>query len=390
MVVVVSAMGDTTDELIDLAREINPSPPDREMDMLLSAGERVSAALVAMAVSTLGAESRSYAGSQAGLVTDAIHRKAKVVAVRPSRIRAALDEGVIAIVAGFQGVSDEKKDITTLGRGASDITPVALAAAIEADYCEIYTDVDGILTADPRIVPSARHVPVISHEEMLELAASGSKVLMARSVEYARRYSIPIHVRSSFSNQEGTWVVDKKSPRWDGYVRESPVVGIAQDCSQARVTIAGIPGTPGVSARILSLMSSKGIGIDMIVQNSLGIGDDHIDISFVLSREDSSTAMAVLSNSQSELGFTSLLHDSRIAKISVVGSEMISKAGIAARIFHSLATENINISMISTSDIRVSVIVDENESRRAVNIIHSGFDLANTEGAAVVYGGTGR
>ena len=217
VVAVVSAMGDTTDEFIDLAQKVNPSPPDREMDMLLSAGERISAALVAMAVTALGAESRSYAGSQAGLVTDAAHRKAKVVSVRPNRIRAALDDGAIPIVAGFQGVSEEKKDITTLGRGASDITPVALAAAMKADYCEIYTDVDGIFSADPRIVPSARRIPVISYEEMLEFAACGSRVLMARSVEYARRYSIPIHVRSSYSNREGTWVVDKDSPRWHDY-----------------------------------------------------------------------------------------------------------------------------------------------------------------------------
>jgi aspartate kinase len=242
VVAVVSAMGDTTDDLIDLANKISPSPPDREMDMLLSAGERISAALVAMAVSDLGVESRSYAGSQAGLVTDSAHRKAKVVSVRPNRIQEALGEGAVAIVAGFQGVSEEKKDITTLGRGASDVTPVALAAAMNADYCEIYTDVDGIFSADPRIVPSARHIPVISHEEMLELAASGSKVLMTRSVEYARRYGIPIHVRSSFSNRQGTWVVGKDSPRWDGGVGDSPVIAVAQDRGQARVTIARIPG----------------------------------------------------------------------------------------------------------------------------------------------------
>ena len=264
VVAVVSAMGDTTDDLIDLANKISPSPPDREMDMLLSAGERISAALVAMAVSDLGVESRSYAGSQAGLVTDSAHRKAKVVSVRPNRIQEALGEGAVAIVAGFQGVSEEKKDITTLGRGASDVTPVALAAAMNADYCEIYTDVDGIFSADPRIVPSARHIPVISHEEMLELAASGSKVLMTRSVEYARRYAIPIHVRSSFSNRQGTWVVGKDSPRWDGGVGDSPVIAVAQDRGQARVTIARIPSVPGLLARIFSILSNEGIGISLI------------------------------------------------------------------------------------------------------------------------------
>jgi aspartate kinase len=390
VVAVVSAMADTTDEFIDLAHKISPSPPDREMDMLLSAGERIATALVAMAVSNLGAESRSYAGSQAGLVTDATHRKAKVVSVRPNRIRAALDEGVIAIVAGFQGVSEEEKNITTLGRGASDITPVALAAALNADYCEIYTDVDGIFNADPRIVPSARHIPIISYEEMLELAASGSKVLMTRSVEYARRYSIPIYVRSSFSNRDGTWVVDQNSTRWASSMHDAPVIGVAQDGSQSRITLVAVPDVPGVSARIFSAISNSGINIDMIVQNDSGARSGHTDISFTLPREDFPTAMAVLGNLQPDLGFISLLHDDKIAKISVVGSGMTSKGGIAARVFRSLATENINISMISTSDIRVSVIVDENEIRRAVNVIHSEFDLADTEGAAVVYGGTGR
>ena len=389
VVAVVSAMGDTTDDLIDLANKISPSPPDREMDMLLSAGERISAALVAMAVSDLGVESRSYAGSQAGLVTDSAHRKAKVVSVRPNRIQEALGEGAVAIVAGFQGVSEEKKDITTLGRGASDVTPVALAAAMNADYCEIYTDVDGIFSADPRIVPSARHIPVISHEEMLELAASGSKVLMTRSVEYARRYAIPIHVRSSFSNRQGTWVVGKDSPRWDGGVGDSPVIAVAQDRGQARATVARIPSVPGLLARIFSILSNEGIGIDLITQNDPG-ADAHVDISFTLSREDSPSAMAVLGKIKRDLRYASLLHDDRIVKISIVGSGMSSKAGIAARIFRSLATDNINISMISSSDIRVSVIVSENEFARAVNTIHSEFDLADTEGAAVVYGGTGR
>ena len=385
--VVVSAMGDTTDELTDLARQVSPLPPAREMDMLLTAGERISMALVAMAIANLGHQARSFTGSQAGIITDSEHGKAKIIDVTPGRIVQALKEGAIAIVAGFQGVSTETKDITTLGRGASDTTAVALAAALHADVCEIYTDVDGIFTADPRIVPSARRIPRISYEEMLEMAACGAKILHLRCVEYARRYGIPIHVRSSFSIRDGTWVTDTiEEP-----AMEQPIIsGVAHDRSEAKITVVGVPDKIGEAARIFEAVARSEINIDMIVQNISAASTARTDISFTLPRSDGQQAMTALASLQGEVGYDQLLYDDRIGKVSLVGAGMRSHPGITARFFSAIAEAGVNIEMISTSEIRISVIVDENVVDAAVTAVHRAFDLDNTEVEAVVYGGTGR
>jgi aspartate kinase len=385
--VVVSAMGDTTDELTDLARQVSPLPPAREMDMLLTAGERISMALVAMAIANLGHQARSFTGSQAGIITDSEHGKAKIIDVTPGRIVQALSEGAIAIVAGFQGVSTETKDITTLGRGASDTTAVALAAALHADVCEIYTDVDGIFTADPRIVPSARRIPRISYEEMLEMAACGAKILHLRCVEYARRYGIPIHVRSSFSIRDGTWVTDTiEEP-----AMEQPIIsGVAHDRSEAKITVVGVPDKIGEAARIFEAVARSEINIDMIVQNISAASTARTDISFTLPRSDGQQAMTALASLQGEVGYDQLLYDDRIGKVSLVGAGMRSHPGITARFFSAIAEAGVNIEMISTSEIRISVIVDENVVDAAVTAVHRAFDLDNTEVEAVVYGGTGR
>ena len=385
--VVVSAMGDTTDELTDLARQVSPLPPAREMDMLLTAGERISMALVAMAIANLGHQARSFTGSQAGIITDSEHGKAKIIDVTPGRIVQALSEGAIAIVAGFQGVSTETKDITTLGRGASDTTAVALAAALHADVCEIYTDVDGIFTADPRIVPSARRIPRISYEEMLEMAACGAKILHLRCVEYARRYGIPIHVRSSFSIRDGTWVTDTiEEP-----AMEQPIIsGVAHDRSEAKITVVGVPDKIGEAARIFEAVARSEINIDMIVQNISAASTARTDISFTLPRSEGQKAMTALASLQGEVGYDQLLYDDRIGKVSLVGAGMRSHPGITARFFSAIAEAGVNIEMISTSEIRISVIVDENVVDAAVTAVHRAFDLDNTEVEAVVYGGTGR
>jgi aspartate kinase len=389
VVVVVSAMGDTTDELRDLANQVSPAPPGRELDMLLTAGERISMALLAMAIANLGLEARSFTGSQAGVITDSTHGKARIIDITPGRIETALDDGSIPIVAGFQGVSQTTKDITTLGRGASDTTAVALAAALGADYCEIFTDVDGVFTADPRIVPGARKLLRISYEEMLEMAACGAKVLMLRCVEYARRYRMPIHVRSSFSNREGTWVIDAGQP--EGEAMEQAIIsGVAQDRGEAKITVVGVPDKVGEAARIFRVIAEAGINIDMIVQNISAAATARTDISFTLPRDDGHAAMTRLGQLQAEVGFDSLLYDDRIGKVSVIGAGMRSHPGVSATFFGALAEAGVNIEMISTSEIRISVVVDQNDVDVAVTAAHEAFDLGDGSEQAVVYGGTGR
>jgi aspartate kinase len=386
VVVVVSAMGDTTDELLDLAHQVSPLPPGRELDMLLTAGERISMALLAMAIHNLGYEARSYTGSQAGVLTTSTHGKARIIDVTPGRLRGALDEGAIAIVAGFQGVSQDTKDITTLGRGGSDTTAVALAAALHADVCEIYTDVDGVFTADPRIVPNARHIKKITYEEMLELAACGAKVLMLRCVEYARRFGMPIHVRSSYSNNPGTMVTGSME---DVPVEQAMITGVAHDRSEAKITIVGVPDEPGVAARVFETVASAESNIDMIVQNVSTESTGRTDISFTLPKTDGPTAMAALGKVQEKIGFKGLLYDDHIGKVSLIGAGMRSHPGVAATFFAAMADGGVNIEMISTSEIRVSVVCRDTDLDVAVRAVHDAFDLGGDE-EAVVYGGTGR
>ena len=388
VVVVVSAMGDTTDELIDLANAVTPLPQPRELDMLLTAGERISMALLAMAVNNLGAEARSFTGSQAGVITDAVHGKARIIDVTPGRIREAIDEGAIAIVAGFQGVSQETKDITTLGRGGSDTTAVALAAALDADVCEIYTDVDGVFTTDPRVVPLARQLKSVTYEEMLELAASGAKVLHLRCVEYARRFDLPIHVRSSFSSKEGTWITKERPV---GANMEQPIIaGIAHDRSEAKVTVVGVPDRPGNAAAIFGALADAQINIDMIVQNVSAAATGLTDISFTLPKTEGQTATRALTAIQREVGFASVQFDDSVGKLSLIGAGMRSHPGVSAQFFAALAEASVNIEMISTSEIRISVIVRSDDLDRAVQAIHTAFGLDADQVEAVVYGGTGR
>ena len=390
VVVVVSAMGDTTDELHDLALQVSPMPPARELDMLLTAGERISMALVAMAIANLGFEARSFTGSQAGVITDSAHGKARIIDVTPGRIASALADGAIPIVAGFQGVSQDSKDITTLGRGGSDTTAVALAAALGAETCEIYTDVDGVFTADPRIVPAAHRIPRISYEEMLEMAASGAKVLHLRCVEYARRYAMPIHVRSSFSSKEGTWVTHAPDPQAEEDAMDQPMItGVAHDRSEATITVSGIPDKVGVAASIFRTVASASINIDMIVQ-STSRTTGQADISFTLPRQDVPAAMTALRDVQGEVGFTSLVFDDSIGKISLIGAGMRSHPGVSAEFFGALADAGVNIRMISTSEIRISAVVDAADLDLAVTATHRAFGLEDGENEAVVYGGTGR
>ncbi len=396
VVVVVSAMGDTTDELIELANQVSPVPPARELDMLLTAGERISMAVLAMAIANLGHEARSFTGSQAGVITDSEHGKARIIDVTPGRISSALADGAIAIVAGFQGVSQGTKDITTLGRGGSDTTAVALAAALGASVCEIYTDVDGVFSADPRIVPTARRLPTITSEEMLEMAASGAKVLHLRCVEYARRFNLPVHVRSSFSHREGTWVVaeygtDSEDSEAKGRPMEQPIIsGVAHDRSEAKVTVVGVPDKPGQAAAIFSTVAGAGVNIDMIVQNVSGLSG-RTDISFTAPRSDGAKAVRALEKIQGEVGFESLRYDDQIGKISLVGAGMRSHPGVSAKLFGCLAEAGVNIEMISTSEIRISVVVREEDVNTAVTAAHTAFELDDPDGeGAMVYGGTGR
>ncbi len=391
VVVVVSAMGDSTDELMDLARQVSPLPPARELDMLLTAGERISMALLAMAIATLGLEARSFTGSQAGVITDDTHGRARIIDIRPGRIAGALADGAIPIVAGFQGVSQTTKDVTTMGRGASDTTAVALAAALNADVCEIYTDVDGVFTADPRIVRTARRIPRISYEEMLEMAASGSKVLMPRCVEYARRYGVPIHVRSSFTNRPGSWVAGHAKEIAEATEMEQAIIsGVAHDRSEAKLTVVGVPDRVGVAARIFKAVAEAGINIDMIVQNISAVATGRTDISFTLPRDDGQRAMTTLQGIQEAMGFESLLYDDHIGKISLVGAGMRSHPGVSATFFSALADAGVNIEMISTSEIRISVVVAQDDVDLAVNATHKAFELDSDQVEAVVYGGTGR
>jgi aspartate kinase len=389
VVVVVSAMGDTTDELRDLAEQVTPLPPPRELDMLLTAGERISMALVAMAIAQLGHKARSFTGSQAGVITDSAHGKAKIIDITPGRIEDAIADGAIAIVAGFQGVSQDTKDVTTLGRGASDTTAVALAAALGAEVCEIYSDVDGVFTADPRIVPAARKLARVSTEEMLEMAASGAKILHLRCVEYARRYDMPIHVRSSFSQKEGTWIIPD-SQSGDREMEQAIIAGVAHDRSEAKITVVGVPDKVGEAARIFEALSATEINIDMVVQNVSAAATGLTDISFTLPRADGQSAMSALARIQDEVGYDKLLYDDQIGKVSLIGAGMRSHPGITAKFFAALASAGVNIEMISTSEIRISVIVDEAQVDEAVRATHTAFDLDADEVEAVVYGGTGR
>jgi len=389
VVVVVSAMGDTTDELRDLAEQVSPTPPPRELDMLLTAGERISMALLAMAIAELGQTAKSFTGSQAGVITDSAHGKAKIIDITPGRIENAIAQGAIAIVAGFQGVSQDTKDITTLGRGASDTTAVALAAALGAEVCEIYSDVDGVFSADPRLVPTARKLDRISTEEMLEMAASGSKILHLRCVEYARRYDIPIHVRSSFSQKEGTWILPNATEGADD-MEQAIIAGIAHDRSEAKVTVVGVPDKVGVAARVFEALAVAEINIDMVVQNISASATGLTDISFTLPRDDGQAAMSALAKLQAEVGYDRLMYDDEIGKVSLIGAGMRSHPGITARFFAALANAGVNIEMISTSEIRISVIVDESDVHAAVQATHTAFDLDSAEVEAVVYGGTGR
>ena len=395
VVVVVSAMGDSTDELLDLAAQVSNGvvAAPREMDMLLSAGERISMALLAMGIQGLGSSAQSFTGSQAGMITDAIHGRARIISVSPHRIRTAIDRGDVAIVAGFQGMSRESNDITTLGRGGSDTTAVALAASLNAAVCEIYTDVDGIYTADPRVVPSARKIDKISSEEMLEMAASGAKILHLRSVEYARRFGVRLHVRSSFSEQEGTWVLpspDDQIKIQEGDPMEQPIIsGVAHDRSEAKVTVVGVPDIPGKAAEIFGIVAGAHSNIDMIVQNVSTHGSGRTDISFTLPIVEGSEALAALKSAQERVGYESVDYNEKIGKLSLIGAGMRSNPGVSYRFFKALSDAGVNIDMISTSEIRISVVTDADLLDRAVRAVHAAFDL-DGETVATVHAGTGR
>jgi aspartate kinase len=386
VVVVCSAMGDTTDELLDLAKQVNPVPPEREMDMLLTAGERISNSLVAMAISSLGAEARSFSGSQAGVITTSAHGNARIIDVTPGRVRTALDEGKIVLVAGFQGVSQDTKDITTLGRGGSDTTAVALAAALKADVCEIYTDVDGVYSADPRIVPDARKLDAVTYEEMLEMAASGAKVLMLRCVEYGRRYGVRIHVRSSYSTKPGTIVSGSVE---DLNVEQAMITGVAHDRSEAKVTVTGVPDQAGVAARIFRTIADAEIDIDMVLQNVSSTDSGKTDITFTLSKSNGPAAVAALEKIRGGLGFGPVLYDDHVGKVSLVGAGMRSHPGVTATFCEALAEAGVNIEIINTSEIRISVLIRDTQLDDAVKAIHTAFDLGGDE-EAVVYAGSGR
>ncbi|MET9256957.1 aspartate kinase [Streptomyces sp. NPDC048182] len=391
VVAVVSAMGDTTDELIDLAEQVSPIPAGRELDMLLTAGERISMALLAMAIKNLGHEAQSFTGSQAGVITDSVHNKARIIDVTPGRLRTSVDEGNIAIVAGFQGVSQDSKDITTLGRGGSDTTAVALAAALGADVCEIYTDVDGVFTADPRVVKKAKKIDWISFEDMLELAASGSKVLLHRCVEYARRYDIPIHVRSSFSGLQGTWVSSTPIIKvGDKQVEQAIISGVAHDTSEAKVTVVGVPDKPGEAAAIFRAIADAQVNIDMVVQNVSAASTGLTDISFTLPKTEGRKAIDALERNRSGIGFDSLRYDDQIGKISLVGAGMKTNPGVTADFFTALSDAGVNIELISTSEIRISVVTRKDDVNEAVRAVHTAFGLDSDSDEAVVYGGTGR
>jgi aspartate kinase len=386
VVVVCSAMGDTTDELLDLAKQVNPAPPERELDMLLTAGERISNALVAMAVESLGVEAQSFTGSQAGMITTSAHQNARIVDVTPGRVQEALAEGQVALVAGFQGVSQDTKDITTLGRGGSDTTAVAVAAAMNADVCEIYTDVDGIYTADPRIVPDAKHLDHITYEEMLEMAATGAKVLHLRAVEYARRYGVPLHVRSSYSPKPGTTVSGSVE---DLSVEQAMITGVSHDRSEAKVTVRGVPDNPGVAGRIFRVVADAEIDIDMVLQNISGTASGKTDITFTVARSNGAVAVAELEKISGEVGFEEVVYDDQVGKVSLVGAGMRSHPGVTATFCEALSNAGVNIDIINTSEIRISVLIQDTQLDTAVQALHAAFELGGDE-EAVVYAGSGR
>jgi aspartate kinase len=386
VVVTVSAMGDTTDDLLDLAQQVSGKPHGREMDMLLTTGERIAMALLAMAIRDLGCDARSFTGSQAGMMTDNQHGRARIVDVTPTRVRQALDEGAIAIVAGFQGFNYDSRDITTLGRGGSDTTAVALAAALDADVCEIYTDVDGVFSADPRVVRRAQKLDKVSYEEMLELSAAGAKVVNIRAVEFARRHGVALHVRSSFTEESGTRI----SPPDEGKAVEEPIIaGVAGDTSEAKITVVGVPDIPGKAAEIFTIVAQAGANIDMIVQNVSVHESGNTDISFTLPKEDGQRAMDALEKARKDSGFESLNYDDQIGRLSVVGAGMRTNAGVSAQLFTALSQAGINIEMISTSEIRISVIMRETSLHEAVTVVHTAFGL-DGDADAVVHAGTGR
>ncbi|HHT13588.1 MAG TPA: aspartate kinase [Propionibacterium sp.] len=389
VIIVISAMGDTTDELMDLALQVSPRPQSRELDMLLTTGERQSAALLAMALSDLGIEAVSYTGSQAGILTTPTHGNARIIDITPGRVVKSLDEGKVVIVAGFQGVAQTTKDVTTLGRGASDTTAVALAASLGADYCEIYSDVDGVYTADPRIVKSARHISHIGYEDMMEMAASGAKILHLRCVEYARREGVPVHVRSSFTDKPGTWVKDQDDITKDEAMEEAIITGVAHDRTEAKITVVNVPDRVGEAARIFKAIADADINIDMIVQNISRLSDGATDISFTLPMDAGSKAIEALEAIQQEVGFEEVLYDDQIGKVSVVGVGMRSHPGVSATFFDALAKADVNLQMISTSEIRISVIVGADDVDDAVRAAHHAFELDATD-EATVYAGTGR
>ncbi|MFF1877304.1 aspartate kinase [Leifsonia sp. NPDC058230] len=394
VVVAVSAMGDTTDELVDLAHDVTPIPAPRELDMLLTAGERISMALLAMAIRSMGYDARSFTGSQAGMITDAQHGAARIVDVTPGRIRDALDEGAIAIVAGFQGFNRDTKDITTLGRGGSDTTAVALAAALGAEVCEIYTDVDGVFTSDPRVVPNARKIDRITSEEMLELAAAGAKVLYIRAVEYARRHNVTLHVRSSFNNTEGTLVLNEAAAaaarQKDGEHVEEPIIaGIATDLSEAKITVVGVPDVPGKAAQIFKIVAKTEANVDMIVQNVSAASTGLTDISFTLPKSEGQRVLTALNAEQQDVGFQALQYDDQIGKLALVGAGMRTNTGVSAKLFAALYESGINIEMISTSEIRISVVTRADSVNEAARVVHTAFGL-DGDTQAIVYAGTGR
>ena len=396
VVVVVSAMGDTTDELLDLAAEVTATvTPSRELDMLLTAGERISTAILSMAVNDLGAKAQSFTGSQAGMITDGVHGSARLVEVNPDRIRRSVEAGNIAIVAGFQGVNRQSGDITTLGRGGSDTTAVALAAALNADVCEIYSDVDGVFTADPRIVSTAHKLNTVTSEEMLEMAANGAKILHLRSVEYARRFNLKLHVRSSFSNLEGTLVIPENSAELTPtHVKEIPleqplISGVAHDRGQAKITVVGVPDIPGSAAKVFGLLNEAKINIDMIVQNVSTDRPNVTDISFTLNQAQGPQALQVLEKTQAEIGFEEVIYNEAVGKLSLVGAGMKTNPGVSFTFFEALSNAGVNVEMISTSEIRISVITELSKLDEAVRAVHTAFEL-DAEGEATVYGGTGR
>ncbi len=375
LVIVVSAMGKATDNLLDLARQVSSAPTGREMDMLLTTGERISMSLLCMALQDLGVDAMSFTGSQVGIITDTVHGRAKILEIKGDRVREALSEGKVAVVAGFQGVSTAK-EITTLGRGGSDTTAVALAAALKADVCEIYTDVTGVFTADPRIVPQARKLKHLEFDEMLEMAGAGSKVLALRSVEFARNHNVPIHVRSSFTWEQGTWVTGEVR-KGEQNMEEPIISGVVHDASDAKITVLGVPDQPGVSAALFEPLASANVNVDMIVQNTSTAGTT--DISFTLPKTDVANAQPIVERIAKQVGAIGVTQDTNIAKISLVGAGMKSSPGIAAKMFRVLADNNVNIEMISTSTIRISVVVAAPMLEKAIRSLHTAFDLDSGE-----------